>query len=282
MSVDLHLHTHHSDGSWSPTQVIEQARRLKFRQIAVTDHDTTDGIDEAIAAAGETLEVIPGIEINTVLPRVDGPDVDVHILGYFIEPSSSKLRATIERQQKARLRLVDDVIEKLNSLGVNLTFEHIKNCAGSGSIGRPHITRAIVQVGGAANVVEAYERFMSRNSPDYVRRHSVTPQEAIEAIADAGGVASIAHPGKGEEVSWLIPLLKEAGLRAIEAYHRSHSLQTVKYHLKYAREHGMLVTGGSDCHGPSDGYGASIGSVRVPLEVVYKLKAAITASCGKK
>jgi predicted metal-dependent phosphoesterase TrpH len=279
LSVDLHLHTIHSDGTWTPSQVVAEARRLKFRHIAITDHDTTAGISEAQQAADRTLEVIPGIEINTVLHRENKADLDVHVLGYFIDPESNALKSIIERQQKARMQLVDDAVAKLNSLGIPLTHEIVHECAGEGSIGRPHITRAIVKVGGAADVNEAYKRFMHRESKDYIARHSITPMDAIRAINAAGGIASIAHPGKGDDIGKTILELKEAGLRAVEAYHRSHGLELVKHYLKFAKLNELLITGGSDCHGPSDGYPASIGSLRVPLDALHNLRAAVTVPC---
>lgn len=279
MAVDLHLHTHHSDGSWSPRQLVEEAIKLRFRHIAITDHDTTAGIAEATEVAGDQIEIIPGIEINTVLKRDGQDDFDVHILGYFITAGHSALEAVIAKQQEARLRLVDDAVVKLNSLGINLTHEAVRECAGEGSIGRPHITKAIVQVGGARSITKAYERFMDRNSEDYIARFSVTPQDAIKAITEAGGLASIAHPGKGDEICQTILELKEAGLHGVEAYHRSHGIKLVKRYIKFATANKMLVTGGSDCHGPSHGYPASIGSIRVPLDVLYSLRGAVAVNC---
>lgn len=278
MSVDLHLHTYHSDGSWSPSEVVANAIRLKLSAIAITDHDTVAGIEEARAAANGSLEIISGIEINTVLKQQDGSNKDIHILGYFIDAENSSLKAVMKRQQDARNRLVDEIIKKVQSCGINLTMADVRECAGNGSIGRPHITRAIVKVGGAKNLTAAYERFMTRTSPDYVPRHSIEPQEAIAAIRDAGGISSIAHPGKNQEIEPIILMLKECGLNSVEVFHRSHNLTTVKRYLKFAAAHGMLITGGSDCHGPSDGYPASIGTVSVSPEVVRNLKLTLKAA----
>lgn len=279
MAVDLHLHTYHSDGSWSPSELVSHAIRLKLSCIAITDHDSVAGIEEARLAAAEKLEVIAGIEINTILKEPDGSKRDVHILGYFIDPENEELKVIMQRQQDARNQLVDDIIEKVQSCGINLTIADVRECAGNGSIGRPHITRAIVKVGGAKNLTAAYERFMMRTSPDYVARHSVEPHEAIAAIRAAGGISSIAHPGKNVEIEPIILMLKEAGLNAVEAYHRSHNLKTVKRYLKFATANKMLVTGGSDCHGPSDGYPASIGTVSVSPDVVRNLKLTLKAAC---
>ncbi|HEY9789550.1 MAG TPA: PHP domain-containing protein [Candidatus Obscuribacterales bacterium] len=277
MPADLHLHTLHSDGSWTPTQVVEAACEQGLQCIAITDHDTVAGIAEAQRVAAARVEVIPGIEINTVYATANGERLDVHILGYFIDTDNADLRKTMQRQQDARHQLVADTIVRCNKLGIDLQMQHVIECAGTGSIGRPHLSRAIVKAGGAKDVTEAFSRFMSRESPDFIPRNSITPQEAIQAIESAGGIASIAHPGKNERMERVILELKEAGLRAVEAYHRSHSLELVKQYLRLAAINHMLATGGSDCHGPSDGYPASIGSVKVPIDVVLALKSAVPA-----
>lgn len=275
MSVDLHLHTLHSDGSWSTQELVEEAIRKNLKTIAITDHDTVAGIAEAIHIAANRIEIIPGIEINTVY-RTENKRKDIHILGLFIDPAHPALARIIQRQQDARNRLVDDTVEKLNTLGIPLTHDLVRECAGNGSIGRPHLTKAIVKAGGAASINEAYERFMQRKSPDYIARHSIQPHEAIEAINEAGGIASIAHPGKDEEICDIILELKKVGLRAIEAFHRSHTLELVRHYMRFASSNGMLITGGSDCHGPSEGYPPSIGTIRVPPDVVSNLRAALS------
>lgn len=274
MSVDLHLHTLHSDGSWTTQQLVEAAIEKNLKSIAITDHDTVAGITEAFEIAADRIEIIPGIEINTVYEKNDKRK-DIHILGLFIDPSHPALHRIIQRQQEARNRLVDDTVAKCNSLGIPLTHDLVYECAGKGSIGRPHLSRAIVKAGGAEDVNAAFERFMHRKSPDFVHRYSIQPHEAISAINEAGGIASIAHPGKDEEMEEIILELKEAGLRAIEAFHRSHTLEVIQHYMKFAKKHKMLITGGSDCHGPSDNYPASIGTIRVPPDVVSNLKAAL-------
>lgn len=271
MAVDLHLHTVYSDGTWSPAQLVERAAALRLSHIAITDHDTMDGVEEAIECAAGRLQVIPGIEINTVWQDDNRRFQDVHILGYFLDKDSLHLQQVLHRQQEARRKLVTDTVERLADLGFDLTVELIERCAGSGSIGRPHITQAIVQAGGARDVVEAYELFMIPESPYYVRRESIGPVDAIEAINSAGGVASVAHPGRPGVIKDLLLLLKRSGLSALEAYHRRHSLETVRKNIRFAHDHGLAVTGGSDCHGPHGEYPATIGSISVPLEVVTKL-----------
>jgi predicted metal-dependent phosphoesterase TrpH len=271
VAVDLHLHTHHSDGTWSPTQLVARAIELKLSHIALTDHDTMAGVEEAQECAAGRLQVIPAIEINTVWQGENQQFQDVHILGYYLDKNSWQLQQLLCRQQEARRKLVFATVERLAELKFGLTIEMVEQCAGLGSIGRPHITQAIVNCGGAKDVVEAYERYMVPASPYYVRRESVNPVEAIEAINQAGGVASLAHPGRVEQSKDLILMLKHCGLRALEAYHRRHSLQTVRRNIRFAHDNGLAVTGGSDCHGPLAEYSATVGSISVPLDVVTKL-----------
>ena len=280
--IDLHLHTHHSDGNWSPAELVERAVELKLDSIAITDHDTTNGIAEALAAAAGRIEIIAGVEINTVWRGPDGEQEDVHILGYFIDVNNDDLKAALARQQEARLEFVSETIDALSQLGVDLTFAQIQAFAGMGSIGRPHITQAIVAAGGAPDVTAAYEKFMVRGAKHYVARKSIDPYTAVRAITSAGGIASVAHPGKSASIEKIILDLKKHGLQGVEAYHRRHSLNLVRHYIRFAHRHGMVVTGGSDCHGPFGEYAASIGTISIPnriLDAIRELKNFQQAPC---
>lgn len=277
MSVDLHLHTVHSDGSWLTAELVRKAIELKFSHIAITDHDTTAALSEARDAAGGRIEIITGIEINTVWTRPDGESADVHVLGYFFDPDNSALCDLLKRQQEARNAFVLDTLSSIRKAGVDLTFDQVIAKAGCGSIGRPHICRAIVEAGGAPSTDEAWERFLSRRSPFYVERRSVKPHEAIAALTAAGGVSSIAHPAKETALQSLIDELKPLGLSALEAYHRSHDLPDVRRLMQVATHNGLSVSGGSDCHGAQEGYPPAIGTVLVPLGVVRGLREKLQA-----
>jgi predicted metal-dependent phosphoesterase TrpH len=271
MTIDLHLHTNHSDGTWSPQEMVQYAIKSRMRCIAVTDHDTISGISEAEAAAGGRLEIIHGVEINTNAESGQKKKQDVHILGYFIDKTNTFLLDLLERQRNARLEHVETVIRRLNLAGVPLSLEGIREFTEDGPIGKAHITKAIVAAGGADNIKDAYDKFMSKSSAFYVPRQSARPQQAIEAIRAAGGIASLAHPGNGEQaINTLNDLMKD-GLEAVEVYHRLHSVQTVQRLIRFANKHGLLVTGGSDCHGPFEECQPSLGSIKVPFEVVTAL-----------
>jgi 3',5'-nucleoside bisphosphate phosphatase len=273
MNVDLHLHTYHSDGTWSPEELIEHAVKLKLSHIAITDHDTVDGIEEGIEAARGRLEIIPGIEINTVHTGSDGANEDVHILGYFIDRTNSRLHQLLQRQKQARLDHARKCVETIAATDIAITLQMAQKHAGHGSIGKMHLARAIIDAGGAKDASEAYDKYLARGSEFFIDRNSATPEEAIEAITQSGGIASIAHPGKGDHMFDLILQLKRAGLGAVEAYHRIHSVDRVKQYVRFASRNNLLVTGGSDCHGPFESYAATVGTVPVPVAVVEKLRA---------
>lgn len=253
---DLHLHSHFSDGTWSPTNLVEHAISLGLSHLALTDHDTIDGIAEARAAATDKLTVIDGIEINTIWQdRANANKAhDVHILGYCFDAQAPSLVSIIKRQREARERQIKETLKNIRASGIYLDYEQIpalcRQYPTKGVIGKPQLTEALVRIGAASNLTEAYEKYTARSSPCFVERQSVSPFEAVEAIKSAGGSASIAHPNNGAHIIPLIKELAACGLGAIEAYHRMHDEEVVVLHLELAAQLGLLVTGGSDCHGP--------------------------------
>lgn len=273
MYADFHLHTHHSDGTWSPQELVEHAIKIKLTHMAITDHDTTYGINEAVTAAQGRIEIIPGVEINTIRREPDGTHKDVHILGYFIDQANQKLQQLLARQRQARNDHVEKMVSNLRAAGHPLTMEMLKIKAGLGSIGKAHITQCMVECGMANDLMEAYEKFVCKESPFYVRRESVSPQDAIEAINGAGGFASIAHPGKSPEMLEYILKLKDEGLAGVEAFHRMHSVNLVRQYIRFANRNSLIVTGGSDCHGPYKEYKATAGSISLPKDIVRKFLA---------
>lgn len=268
MSVDLHLHTHYSDGTWTPQGLVDRAVELGLSCIAITDHDTVDGIEASVTAARGRIRIVPGIEINTIWETGAGRLKDVHVLGYFIEPEAASIKELIAKQRQARVTQMEESIELLQASGFTITMDDVRAVAGGGSIGRPHLAKALMKSGAVKTAHKAYSMLMRQSSAFYVPRRSVGPQEAIAAIRDAGGFSSLAHPGKDKELPELFPVLLEAGLDGIEVYYRSHSSRLVKRYEKLAREHSLLMTGGSDCHGSYENYPPCIGTVAVPPNVV--------------
>ena len=256
MKIDLHIHTTYSDGAYSPEQVVDTALDCNLDVIALTDHDNI--LSHKIAAdyvkkQGYKLEIIPGVEINTIYKGYE-----VHILGYFMDTDNSDFQTLIKNQQQARIEQTTKIVELLNKkAGIKVKYDDIKSLvAQGGSIGRPHIARAITSAGGVANVMEAYSKYITDASPVYVPRKTVSPHDAVEIINEAKGIPVFAHPIDVDISEKLTKELVSFGLRGIEAYHRKHSPAVVEYFSTLAEKYGLIITGGSDFHAPSVNHGA--------------------------
>lgn len=276
--VDLHIHTTASDGSLTPAQVVSRAARLALKVIAITDHDSTAGVPEA-QAAGQAggVEVIPGVEINT-----DVPHAEVHILGYFVDPGHGELQDQLTRIREGRVGRARKMAAVLAEMGAPVRFERILEIAGEGSVGRPHVAQALVEAGYAHGYQDAFERFIGRNSPAYVERMKFSPVEACALIRRAGGLPVLAHPvffdrygtiKSAIDLDEMLPQMINAGLVGLEAYYPNYDAITTEYLLGIARRYGLLVTGGTDYHGPRTGQ-PDLGGLYVPMKVVRRLREA--------
>ncbi len=251
MKSDFHIHTYFSDGVYSPEKIIDTAIDVGLQVIALTDHDNVLSYQVAkdyIKNNNKNIEVIQGVEINTLYNNYE-----VHILGYMMDTDNSDFKSLLKAQQVARIVQVNEIIDLLaKKEGIRIKFEDIKKqVAEGGSIGRPHIAKAITNAGGTASVIEAYAKYIHADSPVYVPRKTVSPQDAVEIIYDAGGIPVIAHPHDIDIAETLIKELMTHGLRGIEAYHRKHSPACVEYFSSMAENLGLIVTGGSDFHAPN-------------------------------
>ncbi len=253
MRTDLHIHTYYSDGVFSPEKIVDTAIEVGLQAIAITDHDNI--LANAVAQKylkekhlEDKLELLQGIEINTLYKNKE-----VHILGYFMDIKNKDFLELLKTQQQARIKQTKEILHLLDKKeGIHIKFEDIKKLvAEGGSIGRPHIAKAITNVGGTANVMDAYAKYIHDDSPVYVQRKTVSPQDAVEIIYDAGGIPVIAHPHDLDIAEPLIKDLMNYGLRGIEAYHRKHSPACVEYFSSMAENLGLIVTGGSDFHTPN-------------------------------
>jgi len=265
--VDLHIHTTASDGVHSPAQVVQVAIDKGLEAIAITDHDTTDGVDQAVAAAsGERLEVIPGIELSAEeVPR------EVHILGYYIDHRDQILQERLAVLRRARRERAWKMVKKLETTGTPVSWERVLEIAGETSaFGRPHIAKALLERGYVGSLNEAFDRYIGLRGPAYVSRYKLTPAEAVKMITDAEGLPVLAHPRGQEDV---IPKLAALGLVGLEAYYPSYSREERDLLAKLAEEHNLIATGGSDFHGYNGGDPArSLGEVPVPLESLKRLR----------
>jgi predicted metal-dependent phosphoesterase TrpH len=266
--VDLHIHTTASDGVLSPAQVVRVALDKGLEAVAITDHDTTDGVDQAMAAArGERLEVIPGIELSAE----EGPR-EVHVLGYYIDHQDQTLQERLAVLRRARRERAWKMVKKLETTGAPISWERVLEIAGETSaFGRPHIAQALLERGYVGSVNEAFDRYIGLRGPAYVSRYKLTPAEAVKMIADAQGLPVLAHPRGQEDV---IPTLSALGLVGLEAYYPSYSEGERELLARLAASHNLITTGGSDFHGYNGGDPAlSLGEVPVPLEALSRLRA---------
>lgn len=271
--LDLHIHSTASDGVFTPSEVVRLALKQGLAAIALTDHDTLGGVAEAQrAAVGTGLEVIAGVEINS-----EGNWGDLHFLGYYVDLENDFLRERLQAMQDARVARARKMIERLRDMGMTLEWEQVQALAGGDSVGRPHVGRALLDRGYVKTVQEAFDRFISNDGPAYVPRLRLTPPEVIQAIIEAGGIPVVAHPAHSRPSAVeRIPEFVGYGLRGVEVYHPRHSPEEVETLLALCQEYGLLVTGGSDFHGPSVTEGVSLGAVHVPWECVERLREART------
>jgi predicted metal-dependent phosphoesterase TrpH len=266
--VDLHLHTHYSDGQWSPSELLREAARQNFAAIAITDHDTLDGIPEALRAGAEfAVEVIPGVEITCAINTEE-----LHMLGYFLDQrwKNSELHAALRHAAAARQQRIEQFITRLNHLGIPLSLADVRACSDRGTIGRPHIAMALVRRGFVHSIEEAFARFLTPGSPAFVDRPRPGAAETIALIKRAGGIAVLAHPGLGRAEQHLPQLLAHRP-DGLEVWHPRHTPAQTRRYLQMTHELGLLATGGSDCHGPGPN-GPLLGIVKVPIAHLEALR----------
>jgi len=269
--IDLHLHTTFSDGVSETADIIKEAINYGLKAIAITDHDNTGSYAVACKAAeGSDLEVIPGIEINTVW---EAHKQEVHVLGFYIDPYEVNLQRVIQEHRQKRLEQMDALAKKFQSKGIKLTLEDIlAQSREEGSVGRPHVARALMAKGKVPTLSDAFNVYLNRKADTYVSRPTVSPHEAVEAIYDCGGIPVIAHPGEMEHIETLVEELMDYGLRGLEAYHKSHRPAIIEYHCNLAEKNGLIVTGGTDYHGEAVGYSNALSRLRIPEYVLPRLK----------
>lgn len=266
VGADLHVHTAASDGLLTPPQVVERAAALGLAAIAVADHDTTAGVVPARVRGAEMgLQVVPAVEINTEVDRCE-----VHILGYWMS-HLDRLESALGRLRRARQGRARTILHRLAGLGISLDWERVLELAQGGVLGRLHIARAMVEQGYAQSVMDAFENYLLPGRPAYVPRYRLTPAEAIALVRQAGGAAVLAHPATGPSDAFIRELVA-CGLQGLEVYHPSHGPEHVVHYLRLAGEHDLVVTGGSDFHGPGEREGSDIGSYTVGLDAVVKLE----------
>ena len=265
--VDLHSHTTASDGTYTPRELVREAVQRGVRVLAITDHDSTDGLAEALAeAAGHRLlEIVPGIEINC-----DVEGAEIHILGYYMDYAADWFQAFCRSQREERCQRVYRMAERLASLGMPIDPGEVFAIVREGSAGRPHVAQVMVARGYVKSVREAFDKYLASGRPGHVPRKKLAPADAVRLIRKAVGVPVFAHPGLADRDA-LIPDLIEAGMMGIECYYPEHSAAQRAGYLQICKERGLVATGGSDFHGPKV-RAADLGSPSVPLAAWEELK----------
>ena len=268
--IDLHLHSTASDGVLSPTQVVRKAAFLNLKYIALTDHDSIDGLAEAFAEAEKHpgLTLIPGVEVST-----DVAAGDVHILGYFIDWHDPELLRRLTIMRASRLDRGQAIVERLGELGMPLSWERVKEIAGDAVIGRPHIAQAMVEMGYIRYIGEAFDKYISRGGPGYVERIKLAPADAVSLIRAAGGVPVMAHPLTLPGAETMIEELAAVGLAGIEVYYASFKDFEIERLRRIADRLGLVATGGTDYHGLDPASETMIGGQPVPMSAVEGLLA---------
>ena len=267
--VDLHLHTTYSDGRLTPTQLVDLAARRGLRVVAVTDHDSTEGLAEAMEAAAKYpgLTIIPGIELST-----DIPGNEIHVLGYFINYIDSGFQSTLSEFRQGRLDRASRMVSNLQKLGISIDWERVLELSDGGAVGRPHIAQAMVEKGYIKYPREAFEKYIGRNGPAYAERPKLTPGDAVKMILEVDGLPVLAHPARYvDNLGRHLPGLKEAGLVGMEVYYKDYTLEEIGDLLGLCNKYDLIPTGGTDYHALGTPGEMEPGSAGPPLEVARKL-----------
>jgi predicted metal-dependent phosphoesterase TrpH len=271
--VDLHVHTHYSDGSFSPEEMIFRAKELGFSAIGIADHDEVGGISEAIwIGHSHGVEIVPAVELTS---GVNGKEI--HLLGYLIDHNNRDLREALKHLRCDRFKRIERMVDKLKKLGVDIYIEAVRRVAGSkGSLGRLHLARALYDRGAVSSVQESFDRYIGKGKPAYIEKPRLKAEEVFELIAGAGGIPVLAHP-KLVHIDDHIPELVQLGLRGIEAFYSKNTPEETKKYLAMAEDLRLLVTGGSDCHGLIKDK-MLLGSVKLPYHYLALLRENLNAS----
>ena len=262
------MHTTASDGVYPPHKVVQFALEFGLDAIAITDHDTTDGIQPAREAAiDKPIEVIAGVELGC-----ENDVRDVHILGYYIDIENAELQKAFQEMRHVRETRAESMIQKMGEMGVRISLERVKEIAGKAPIVRPHIAKAMIEAHAVPDMQTAFEKYIGNDAPAYAPRMRLLPERAIEIIHNAGGVAILAHAGRYASPLEVANEMVDYGIDGIEVFYPTHEPEFREALLKIANERGLLVTGGSDFHRPNGDGSLPLGSEDVPLEIIEKLR----------
>ena len=262
-TVDFHLHTTASDGTLTPTELVKLLAGNGLKLIAITDHDSLEGIAEAKRelANHPQMTLIPGVEISA-----DMDESEVHVLGYHLDENDPDLHEVLVNFRKGREGRGEQMVQKLNEMGFAISWERVVELAQGGAIARPHVARALLEKGYITELKEAFDNYIGRGGPAYVSREKMSPEESVELIRKFGGVPVLAHPTYTKDPESLVASLVPKGLAGMEVYYKSYNKETVQSLLEISQRHGLLALGGSDYHANHEGDEVEPGLVGPPVE----------------
>ena len=280
-TIDLHIHSTHSDGTLTPQKIVELALKEGMRVISVADHDTVTQVKEvAKAAEGADIEVISGVEVSA-----DFTEGTMHILGYGVDPDNDELYEMLQEFRRGRDERNPQIVEKLRELGIDIAYEEVLREAGGVAVGRPHIAQVLLKKKAVKTMKEAFDKYLAKGAPAYFDRIRFSSLKIISAIHNAGGLAFLAHPKQlridnKNNLDKLVQKLIDEGLDGIEVYSSCHSKEERKQYLKIAEKYDLLISGGSDYHGIDKDYinmGFVGDGIELDYSVVEKMKARLNS-----
>jgi len=276
LTVDLHTHSTASDGTFSPQEIVQLAIARGAVALALTDHDTMAGISIAAPIAAQAgVWLVPAVEFNT-----DAAGIEMDILGYFWDlPKAHWFQCLLDTRQQERIRRAHEIIDKLNHLGFEISYEQVRGVA-RGIVARPHIAQVMVEKGYVQSQKEAYEKYIGFGKPAYAERDELHPIHAIQYVREAGGLAVLAHPGLLQRDD-LLPDLVKAGLSGLEVYYPEHTAVQIKTYLSLAEDYQLVVTAGTDCHGPGREKAHPVASVGLPMHYLQAFRERLRIAWGK-
>ncbi len=268
--IDLHTHTTFSDGTYTPEEIIKLCHKSNLKAIAITDHDTIDGIKYARDIAKElNIELVEGIEFSA-----DYKGIEIHVLGYFLDIENKELLSLLEDLKISRDKRNKELIKKLNDIGLDISFDYVKSLSNGGLITKAHFGKAIVKKGYAKTMKDAFNLYLGKGKPAYVSRVLISYKDAIKYILNAGGIPVLAHPMiyklSDKDLEIAIKDLKDSGLKGIECYYPSNSLSQTNFLLSLAKKYDLKVTAGSDFHGENRP-DVALGNIFLGKQIDYEI-----------
>ncbi len=268
MTIDLHLHSIASDGVLTAEEIIDKAISLKLNAIALTDHDSVEGVEAAVRAGmRKSIEVVPAVELSSGLNSRD-----IHFLGYFIDHKNKEFKELLTQLRTRRRKRAEEMLDRLRKQNIFIPLGDVLSVAKNASVGRAHVAQVMVKKGYIDTIEEAFEKYIGRNRSCYVEKYFLSPREVIAVIKEIGGLAVLAHPGLSQ-VDDYIPDFISYGIQGIEVIHGEHTIDQSRRYLQFAKAHNLVPTGGSDFHGLEHSKrGREMGSVKVPNEFLDRMK----------